>query len=288
MTSTARVSPPGSAAADALSLARMLQSLLRDAAREAGAIALASFRRGARTTARVWAKEGGSPVTQADKAVDGFLQERLTAALPAAGWLSEETMDTPSRLERPLVWVVDPIDGTRAFMSGHPDWCVAIALLHEGRPILGAIHAPAHRAVYEALQGGGATLNGRPIAGSGAEALAGVRAAGPKSLLDDLDHGRLGIQRLERIPSLALRLARVAEGVVDVGLVSSGSHDWDIAAADLILQEAGGQLSGLGGAVPAYNRAETVHGELAAASRRLHPQVIEAMTARSNAMARHR
>lgn len=262
-------------------LARTLAAV-RDAARQAGAIALGSFRRDGRTTAKVWSKDGGSPVTEADMAVDAFLRARLTAALPEAGWLSEETVDTPSRLGRRFVWVVDPIDGTRAFLSGHPDWSIAIALLAEGRPVIGVVYGPAHEALYEARDGGGATLNGRPIAGSDAPSVTGARATGPKSLVDRLHAQAGGVRRIERIPSLALRLARVAEGVVDVGLVSSGSHDWDLAAADLILREAGGRLSDLDGRDPAYNQAETIHGELAAASRRLHPQVIEAMTARRN------
>lgn len=260
-------------------LARDLLTPVRAAAQEAGAIALRSFRPGARTAARVWSKEGGSPVTEADMAVDDFLRERLAAVLPEAGWLSEETADAPSRLDRRLVWIVDPIDGTRAFLSGHPDWSIAIALLAEGRPVIGIVHAPAHAALYEALRGGGAARDGRAIAVSGPERVRGARVAGPKPLVDHLHARAGGIERLDRIPSLALRLARVAEGAVDVGLVSSGSRDWDLAAADLVLHEAGGILSTLEGALPVYNRTETTHGELAAAPRRLHPRVIEAMTA---------
>src|ERR671910_31683 len=112
--------------------ADIVQSLLpavRGIAHEAGRIAGRYFQCGGKTTARIWSKHGGSPVTEADVAVDSFLKVELSAALPEAAWLSEETADDPARLDARRVWIVDPIDGTRAFLSGHPDWCVAIALL---------------------------------------------------------------------------------------------------------------------------------------------------------------
>ena len=133
-----------------------LMPAVREAAREAGRIACRYFERGAKTTARIWSKHGGSPVTEADVAVDSFLKVELSAALPAAAWLSEETADDPARLDARRVWIVDPIDGTRAFLSGHPDWCVAIALLIDGEPVLGVIAAPAHDTLYEGCRGGGA------------------------------------------------------------------------------------------------------------------------------------
>jgi myo-inositol-1(or 4)-monophosphatase len=274
----------GSAAQE--SLTRMLAATdrisallpaVRAAAREAGALALDHFRHGAKTSARIWSKHGGSPVTEADMLVDQYLMQRLTGVFPEAGWLSEETADDPSRLTKRHVWIVDPIDGTRAFLGGHPDWSVAIALVSDGRPVLGIVYAPAHEAMYEAAPGTGATLNDVPIAVSKQAALAEARTAGPKPLLDVLETRAGQLRRLEKIPSLALRLARVAQGIVDVGLVSSNSRDWDLAAADLIVHEAGGRLSDLDGAAPLYNRAEPIHGELAAASSRLHPLLIEAM-----------
>src|SRR3712207_3855926 len=117
-------------------LARTLQPRLRETAREAGAIALGFFRSGLKTSARIWSKAGGSPVTEADVAVDAFLKAELSQAVPEAGWLSEETADDPARLSRELVWIVDPIDGTRAFLTGSRDWSVSIALLGGGQPVL--------------------------------------------------------------------------------------------------------------------------------------------------------
>jgi myo-inositol-1(or 4)-monophosphatase len=260
-----------------------LAPAVRDIAREAGAMAARFFRRGEKTTARIWSKAGGSPVTEADVAVDAFLKVQLNRLLPQAGWLSEETADDPARLRDAMVWIVDPIDGTRAFLTGHPDWSVAIALLAGGRPVLGMVHAPAHRAHYEAVAGGGATRDGQSLAASPAQAIRNARVAGAKSLVDHLERSAGPITRMERIPSLALRLVRVAEGAVDLGLVSANARDWDIAAADLILREAGARLSDFRGEDPAYNRPDPVHGELLAAPRQLHPRLIEAMTAQARA-----
>jgi myo-inositol-1(or 4)-monophosphatase len=218
-------------------LTASLSPTVRRIAREAGSLALASFRRGGLTTAKLWYKNrGASPVTAADMAVDSLLKERLSEILPEAGWLSEETADNADRLTRRLVWIVDPIDGT------------------------------------------GAVKNGRPLRVSEADRIDGVRAAGPKPLLDTLERRAGRLDRLPKIPSLALRLVRVAEGSLDVGLVSANSCDWDLAGADLILQEAGGRITGLDGTALAYNQAEPIHGELAAAPLQLHPRVIEAMT----------
>jgi myo-inositol-1(or 4)-monophosphatase len=259
-------------------LAREITPFVRDTAREAGRIASGFFRSGLKTSARIWSKGGGSPVTEADMAVDAFLKARLSGAVPEAGWLSEETADDPARLHRELVWIVDPIDGTRAFLSGSHDWSISIALLSHRRPILGIVHAPAHEALYEARRGHGALRDGVPLEASRATRPVGLSVAGPKGLVDRLEQRVGGLKRPPRIPSLALRLVRVAEGSIDAGLVSSNSCDWDIAAGDLILEEAGGALTGLDAVRPAYNQAEPIHGELLAAPRRLHPHLIEAMT----------
>ena len=263
-------------------LVASLAPTVRALAREAGTLALASFRPGAHTTAKLWYKNrGSSPVTAADMAVDALLKERLAQALPEAGWLSEETADNPARLNRDLVWIVDPIDGTRAFVSGHADWCIAIGLLAGGRPVFGLVYAPEHDHLYEAALGAGATKNGAPIRVSGLDRLDGARVAGPKPLVDVLERRAGRVDRIAKIPSLALRLSRVAEGSLDIGLVSANSCDWDLAGADLILQEAGGLVTALDGRPVAYNQAEPIHGELVAAPSRLHQRAIEAMTIRA-------
>ena len=259
-----------------------LAAAVRDAARQAGAIALPYFRSGGQTAARLWYKGQNSlgqssPVTEADIALDIFLKDRLTGLLPEAGWLSEETADDPARLERSHVWVVDPIDGTRAFASGHPDWAVSIALVKDGTPVLGVLHAPIHDRLYEASLGGGAWCNGERLQLSGTAFPAPARVAGPKPLVDRFERAIGPIERLPKVPSLALRLARVAEGSIDVGLVSHNSQDWDIAAADLILREAGGRLTDFAGLSPVYNKPHPRHDEMIAVASWLHPRAIGAM-----------
>lgn len=241
-----------------------LFAAVADVVTEAGRIALADFRPGAETAARIWSKAGGSPVTSADVTVDTFLKIRLAELLPDAGWLSEETVDEPARLTRRHVWVVDPIDGTRAFMAGHADWAVCVALLSDSAPTLGLVHAPAHAKTYGAILGAGAKLNGEPISATRIATLEGARVAGPRPMVEAL--GRLApVRPMAKVPSLALRLARIAEGELDAGLVSPDSRDWDLAAADLILREAGGRLATTEGVAPVYNRPHPVHGVLHAA-----------------------
>lgn len=252
---------------------------LRAVMREAADIARPFFRLGGQTTARIWSKAGGSPVTEADVAVDAFLKVRLSALVPQAAWLSEETADDPARIGHDLVWIVDPIDGTRAFLSGHPDWSIAVALLACGQPLIGFVHAPAGGADYEAVRGRGATRNGEAIRVDARQDLAGARITGPKPMLDRLTRGagaRPDFAVIPRIPSLALRLARVAEGSVDVGMISGNARDWDLAAADLVLREAGGLVCDFDGAATRYNRADPVHGELLAAATALREPVLAA------------
>ncbi len=134
--------------------------LLKDAAVEAGRLAMRFFRH----DPRVWTKAGGSVVTEADVAVDRFLRERLLAARPDYGWLSEETEDDPTRRDRAAVFVVDPIDGTRDFVEGGDFWCVSLAVVEAGRPVAAALNAPARGELYWAALGGGAWLGDRRLA----------------------------------------------------------------------------------------------------------------------------
>ncbi|PZR90515.1 MAG: 3'(2'),5'-bisphosphate nucleotidase CysQ [Stutzerimonas stutzeri] len=259
-----------------LPTARELLPAVEAACREAGGLALDLFRPGAKTAAKTWSKAGGSPVTEADIGVDTFLNMRLSALLPEAAWLSEETADDTIRLSRRFVWVVDPIDGTRAFMSGSPDWAVCVALLDEGRPILGVVHAPAGTTTYTAVSGGGAHSNGKPIRANELTTLAGAHIAGPKPMLDALARQEDFIAT-DKIPSLALRLTRIADGTIDAGLVSPDARDWDLAAADLVLKEAGGQVTTSDGEALSYNREIPVHGMLMASGTSLASSLAQAL-----------
>lgn len=253
------------------------RDLLIEAAREAGVIALSYFRSGERTTARVDFKAGGSPVTEADLAVDAFLQTRLGVAFEGAGWLSEETEDDPRRLARANVLIVDPIDGTRAFLTGDPRWAVSIALVVGERPIAGVVHAPALQETYAAARLCGAAMNGAAIAVSPRRTLAEARVAGPKPMAEAIARGaETSFAWQPKVPSLAYRMALVASGALDLALASEKSHDWDIAAADLILEEAGGRLVEASGELLRYNKAETRHGVLFGAPAKLIGPLVEA------------
>lgn len=225
-----------------------------------------------------WTKENNSPVTEADIAVDRFLHKRLMAAGPGFGWLSEETADDGKRLDADRVWVVDPIDGTRAFMAGGSDWAVCAALVERGRPVAAALYAPASEELFLAGRGMGATLNGAAIRATRRAALEGARVAGPADALDAF-HPTVALSRMPRVRSLALRLARVASGELDLALVGENANDWDLAAADLIVEEARGRLSRYDGAPIRYNAAVPRHAALFCAGLPLHAAVLEARAA---------
>src|ERR1700730_4123070 len=245
-----------------------------EAARGAGRLALEFFRPGAATSAKISHKPGGSPVTEADYLVDRFLRQRLEILVPDAGWLSEETEETTARLSEDIFLVVDPIDGTRGFMRGHGAWAIAIALVEQGRPLIGVVHAPALGEAYVAVRGAGARLNDTTIEVSKLAAIgAEARVAAPVFLAERLREAGLQFALQPKIPSLALRIANVASGALDAGFASENAHDWDIAAADLILHEAGGRLASLDGRAIVYNRRDTRHGLLTAAPAQIHAEV---------------
>jgi myo-inositol-1(or 4)-monophosphatase len=262
---------------DTASIPAALLAAARDSVAEAGRMALAHFRPGARTSADVRFKEGGSPVTDADLAVDRFLRDALTALAPDFGWLSEETADSPARLGRRRVWVVDPIDGTRAFARGDPDWTVAVGLVEDGRPVAGFVFAPAMEEFFEALPGAGALMNGRPILVTARETVAGAVLAGPRPALEAVAASHGAVEMVPKIHSLAYRIVRVAQGALDGGLAGGASNDWDLAAAHAVLAGAGGHLVGRSGEPPRYNRPSTVHEPLAAAGPGLVGQLAAAL-----------
>lgn len=238
-------------------------ALLRDAAREGGEIAMRHFRKEPET----WLKAGSSPVTAADIAVDRFLFETLRAARPTYGWLSEETVDSPDRLSARRTFVVDPIDGTRAFIAGRRTWCVSVAVVENGVAIAGVLDCPAKEEIYEAAASGPATCNGKVIGVAGHGEF--PRVAGPKQLLARAPAYMRAGPDIAYIPSLAYRLAMVASGRLDGTFVKPNSHDWDLAAADLILRRAGGAVIDATGDAPFYAGADPRHGALAAGSGKL-------------------
>jgi myo-inositol-1(or 4)-monophosphatase len=248
-----------------------LLSGLEGVMREAGELARVTAAR----TFRHWTKgEDKSPVSEADIAVNDLLQEKLTRLVPGAGWLSEETADVSGARSGSQVWIVDPIDGTRAFIAGRPDWTISVALVEDGRPTLAALYAPVTEEMFLAAQGGGATLNGDPIMVSAGDGLTGARVAGPKRYLDRLEGLTPALLPQPKVHSLALRLTRVGSGALDAALSSGGSHDWDLAAAHLLVHEAGGLLTDFAGRALTFNRTKTVHGALIAAGPARHGAIL--------------
>lgn len=247
-------------------------ALIKDAATEAGRIALSFFGK----SPEVWMKGGTSPVSEADYAADRYLHETLTAARPTYGWLSEEMTDDQERRTARRTFVVDPIDGTRAFLAGQPTWCVSVAIVEEGRPLAGVLDCPAKQELFMAVLGGGAMKNGRPVHVNPPREPAFI--AGPKSMLASANLDR-PVNRAPYIPSLAYRVAMVAEGALDATFIKPNSHDWDLAAAELVLTEAGGRLFGPTGKPPIYASVDPSHGALVAGSGPLLRSMVEALAA---------
>jgi len=257
--------------------------LLRDrerlatAVKEAGAVAHRFFR----GPLKSWTKgEGDSPVSEADIASNDLLRRHLVEA--GDGWLSEESENDPTRLAARRVWVVDPIDGTRAFIAGREDWSVSVALVVDGRPTVAALFAPATDELFLATVGGGATRNGSAIRASAGGGLEGARVGGPKRMLERIVSSGTGIVPMPRVHSLALRLARVAHSELDAAVAGGNGHDWDLAAADLLVHEAGGMMTALDGQVLIYNRPDPVHSVLIASGRERHAALADLIRAQTS------
>ena len=253
---------------DRATLSKALEAVMREVTRASSPASRGEFKR--------WTKgHDHSPVSEGDIAVNDLLRARLPALAPAAGWLSEETEDHLPDRDMPSAWIVDPIDGTRAYIAGLPDWTISVALVEDGRPALAAVYAPVTEEMFLAVRGAGARLNGAPIAVSNGGTLAGAKLAGPKRYLERLSGIAPDIRAQPKVHSLALRLARVAHGELDAAFASPGSNDWDLAAADLLVHEAGGAMTDFAGRPLRYNRPHVVHGALVAAGPARHGALID-------------
>lgn len=215
---------------------------------EAGRIAFSRWP-GAGHILRSWDKEPGSPVSDADLEVDGFLRRELGRLLPSAGWLSEETVDDPVRLGMGLAWLVDPIDGTRDFIRGLPGWCVSVGLISEGRPLIGMLAAPARAEEWLGIAGQGAWRNGERLTASTRAKFAGSRV--PADVLPEADSD---LTLVDKPNSIALRIAMVGADEADLLATLRWGYEWDIAAATLIAREAGAMVSDVFGAPLNFNK----------------------------------
>jgi myo-inositol-1(or 4)-monophosphatase len=246
--------------------------LLKQAVTDAGSLALDYFRR----DLAVSRKADGSEVSEADLAVDAALMHALLEPRPAYGWLSEESEDDQKRLDRRAVWMVDPIDGTNAFLRHVPEWTVSAALVEDGLPVLGMVFNPATGEFFHAVRGGGAYLNDRRIEVSGRDAIEGARI---------IASGGLFKKRIWKEPwpgvesrwvnSVAYRLALVGAGQADATLSLSAKSEWDLAAGVLVVEEAGGTVTDHRGRGFLFNAPVPKFDSLVAAPPLLHAHLVE-------------
>ena len=251
-----------------------LAAAIAAVAAEAGALALSHWR----TDFHRWEKSPGDPVSQVDLDVNTLIRARLSALLPDAGWLSEETVDTADRLTRGQVWVVDPIDGTRDYIRGRDGWAVSIALAEAGRVTVGVLDAPARGDVWRAALGQGATRNGVPVRVGGRDALPGARVP-----IDALPKGS-DLIAVAKPNSIALRIAMVAADEADLVATLRWGHEWDIAAAALIAAEAGATVTDAHGVQLSFNTASAQAFGILATTPAIHAAAVARLAERAKEM----
>lgn len=223
-------------------------------------------------------KKPDNPVTDADFAADSFLKEKLLALLPEAGWLSEETVDSPERLTKKYVWVVDPLDGTKEFVMGIPEFSVSVGLVENGAPILGVIYNPASDEMYATSKGEGVTLNGKVVTatqrtefqGSIVDASRSERRRGEFEPFED-------VVEVRTMGSIAYKLARIAAGQADASWSRGPKNEWDICAGVLLIQEAGGVCVNLDTTPYTFNRPNPKVKGVIADNGHLHGAILDAL-----------
>ncbi|WP_296721172.1 3'(2'),5'-bisphosphate nucleotidase CysQ [Erythrobacter sp.] len=246
--------------------------------REAGRIAHSRWP-GAGHALHSWDKTPGNLVSEADLEVDRFLTRELKRLLPSAAWLSEETADDKARTASGLIWLVDPIDGTRDFVRGRPGWAVSVALVSSGKPLVGMLAAPARDEEWLAVAGKGATLNGLPLKASTRTQFSGARVPVHSLPMEDTD-----LVAVEQPNSIALRIAMVADDRADLVATLRWGFEWDIAAATLIAREAGAQVSDAFGRPLAYNKHDPRDFGVLVCSPAIHAAAVERLAERAAAL----
>jgi len=230
--------------------------LAKDAAIEAGALIMNYYK----ADYEIRDKGYHNPVTTADHAVDSYLKKVLKDARPEYGWLSEETVDSPGRLTKDRVWVVDPLDGTKEFIEGVPNFVVSIALVENGTPIVGVLYNPVTKETFTAVRGDGAKLNGETIQCAAKDDVGDMVILNSRSEtrrgLWELYDGTFG--ELRAIGSVAYKLGLTAAGKADIFASLRPKNEWDICAGNCIINEAGGKLIDLNGNPRQYNQENTL------------------------------
>lgn len=244
--------------------------------REAGDLALKSWREGMAPSSDVWEKSKGNPVSETDLAVDALLKSQLGALAPDIGWLSEETVDNPDRLALPRLWLVDPIDGTRDFIRGRSGWCISVALVEKGDAVFAAMYAPVTRQLWVAHKGAGTSCNGKRLSGSTRSEFSGARV--PTDALQKVDRD---LEMVHKPNSIAMRMTMVACDRADLVATLRWGHEWDIAAAHLIAEEAGAKVSNALGEPIRYNKAKPLDFGLICSAPGIHAAAVERLSERA-------
>lgn len=244
-----------------------------DAARKAGAVAL----RYCGGKCELGYRGNDNPVTTADLKADACLRRILLAVYPEYGWLSEETADSTERLDRDRVWIVDPIDGTKEFVDGVPEYVVSVALVEHGVPLVGVIYHPARDELYAGVHGGGAFLNGKRTFCSEVDQLdqASMIVSRSETRRGETEALRPHLGRITPVGNVAYKLALVAAGQADLSASMQPKNEWDVCAGDLLVREAGGEVLTLAGQVRTYNQSDPlIQGGLVAANSDLARQIL--------------
>ena len=246
--------------------------------REARRIAYARWP-GAGHALESWDKTPGNAVSEADLVVDAFLRRELGKLLPVAAWLSEETADDKIRTQSNLIWLVDPIDGTRDYVRGRAGWAISVALISAGKPLIGMLAAPARDEEWFAVAGQGATLNGKRLRASTRTQFASARVP-----TDQLPSADSDLVVVEKPNSIALRIAMVADDRADLLATLRWGFEWDIAAATLIAREAGAQVSDAFGMPLAYNKHDPRDFGVLVSAPGIHAAAVERLAERANSL----
>lgn len=243
------------------------------AAREAGAI-IRQYYEGQGDIA-LRQKGHDNPLTAADEDADAHIRQVILDAFPEDGWLSEETRDSRDRLEKPRVWVVDPLDGTKEFTQHIPEFCVCIALTVDGRPVVAVEYNPAADRLYCAVRGEGTTVDGAPARVSGQRQLARARVLASRSE-DKRGEWDLYKPRCQVVltGSVAFKLAELSHGEGDATFTLTPKNEWDICAGSLLVEEAGGRVTGLDLAPLRFNQPDPLRPGMIASNGLLHEQLV--------------
>jgi len=250
-----------------------------NAVREAGDLALGAWREGLAPATKVWEKSKGNPVCDTDLAVDALLKKRLGALAPNVGWLSEETADNPDRLSMSRQWLVDPIDGTRDYIRGRSGWCVSVALAEGSEIVFAAMYAPVTKQLWVAHKGEGTTCNGKRLYASRREEFSGARV--PTDALPKVDRD---LEMVHKPNSIAMRMTMVACDRADLVATLRWGHEWDIAAAHLIAEEAGAVVTDATGGTIYYNKPKPLDFGLICCAPGIHDAAVDRLKDRAAAL----